>query len=724
MVRNDNEGILEKGILFNEETKILIAEKFINVQFLIPFPDHNVVISNDVRNLIKSLKNLWEHPSVFCNLSFSTEFEKNDSTFNVDWLLRHVEREIDSADFEVENIRNETATILNEEKQKKLRERRSVTALAALASIGLFGSGLALGKSFDCGLKGVFGTCHDKAKENAENILRTNEFVNKLSDNLHMLENDQNDKFFLVSEELTKMKQIQKETRETQNDNWNLIQEQFDIFESNIHQLRDCNQLLFSRQQINFNYDTISSLLSVLYANIKAYKAALYSYKLNIMNSIPILLKKQLPMSLLSLESLNEIINLIGTEQYKSKDRLSLAIPPDQILAYYEAQLLNDVISIDEGLLTTLSIPLATRTTALNVYKAHAIPMPQDDSDVAILWKIEAEYLAISEDKTETALLSQEQMNKCIGSSNYQICYEGIATETRSSSCLATLFSDSAIDAIKVCDTVTTRLPLTEKAKNLGYGVWLITSATDDYKLTEDDITPGSATNEIAHPGCRICIVTLKCGKKISGPNIRIRADLSTCDDIPAIRTTVALPNPLESLLSEIPNVDELPYFDSKAAAGVELMHTLKEKLKYHPPISDVDSLRKIAKPIALEMTQLKIPMKRELDSYLTLKLSLKLSIMGFIGTNIIHFTVLYIFHRFHFLKKFVPKFLLVNKQQIPIKTIVAVPSDKIEQIQRAKHKWQKHAIIVSENHITNPNKSNPEYKSTTVDLSDEQLNI
>ena len=150
-------------------------------------------------------------------------------------------------------------------------------------------------------------------------------------------------------------------------------------------------------------------------------------------------------------------------------------------------------------------------------------------------------------------------MNKCIGSSNYQICYEGIATETRSSSCLATLFSDSAIDAIKVCDTVTTRLPLTEKAKNLGYGVWLITSATDDYKLIEDDITPGSATNEIAHPGCRICIVTLKCGKKISGPNIRIRADLSTCDDIPAIRTTVALPNPLESLLSEIPNVDELP---------------------------------------------------------------------------------------------------------------------------------------------------------------------
>ena len=74
-------------------------------------------------------------------------------------------------------------------------------------------------------------------------------------------------------------------------------------------------------------------------------------------------------------------------------------------------------------------------------------------------------------------------------------------------------------------------------------------------------------------------------------------------------------------------------------------MHTLKEKLKYHPPISDVDSLHKIAKPIALEMTQLKIPMKRELDSYLTLKLSLKLSIMGFIGTNIIHFTVLYVFH-------------------------------------------------------------------------------
>ena len=74
---------------------------------------------------------------------------------------------------------------------------------------------------------------------------------------------------------------------------------------------------------------------------------------------------------------------------------------PD-LLSYYDAQLLKEFISLPEGLVMTLSIPLASSQTALKVYKAHVLPMPQKEK-----WKIEAPYLAVSEDNSKTAHLTQ-----------------------------------------------------------------------------------------------------------------------------------------------------------------------------------------------------------------------------------------------------------------------------------------------------------------------------
>ena len=77
--------------------------------------------------------------------------------------------------------------------------------------------------------------------------------------------------------------QIQKELAETQDNNWKIIENQFAVFQNNIHLLRDCTQILFSRQQMNFNYDTVAALLKIPHTNIEANRSALYAYKLNIM---------------------------------------------------------------------------------------------------------------------------------------------------------------------------------------------------------------------------------------------------------------------------------------------------------------------------------------------------------------------------------------------------------------------------------------------------------
>ena len=52
-----------------------------------------------------------------------------------------------------------------------------------------------------------------------------------------------------------------------------------------------------------------------------------------------------------------------------------------------------------------------------------------------------------------------------------------IATETGHGPCLATLSFKGSVEALQICDTDPIALPATEKAENLGFGVWLITSA-------------------------------------------------------------------------------------------------------------------------------------------------------------------------------------------------------------------------------------------------------
>ena len=206
---------------------------------------------------------------------------------------------------------------------------------------------------------------------------------------------------------------------EVQNRNWQIIEEHFNVFQDNIHVLRDCDQLLFSRQQINFNYDTISSLLAVTFANIKGYRGAVYSYRINMMNSIQPILNSYLPMSLVPRQSLRTILENTAAEPSRSKDRLSLAVPMDEMISYYESRLLRDVITVDQRLVMRIAIPLASNETAFPIFRSIADLMPQLEPDLAIKCKLEAPFLPISEDNIKTAYLTEYDFPRCIGSSRY-----------------------------------------------------------------------------------------------------------------------------------------------------------------------------------------------------------------------------------------------------------------------------------------------------------------
>ena len=631
-------------------TKILLAEKFINVDFLVPFPKFEMNVSAELGFYINKLAPLWSSTSWQCHLDYSSNFQKNDSTFDIDWLLRQVENEVTLAEQELDALRVYTSSFLNVENdaaQARNRQPRAAPlAMMALASVGLFGSGIALG-SGECGLRGLFGSCHDRSKANAANIEKLAEFTESLTQDVFKLRNEVNDKFFMVTTELDALKSVQQEMLEVQNRNWKLIAEHFEVFQHNIHVLRDCDQLLFTRQQINFNYDTISSLLALTFANIKSYRGALYTYKINMMNSIQPILNQYLPMSLVPRAALTAILDDVASEQWRKSDRLSLAIPMDEIIAYYESQLLRDVLVVEQGLIMRIAIPLATKDSAFTVFRAIAVPMPQPEQDSAIKWKLEAPYLAISENNKETAFLADYDLSRCIGSTRYQICLDMIATETGHDSCLATLYFKDSVAALQVCETEQIVLPATEKAENLGFGVWLITSATTAYTLFESDTESTTSSGIVKYPGCRICIVTLNCGKQLSGDHIKIRSDLSTCEEMPAIKVNVKLPDPLQELWSELPEIDEMPYYSTKTEAGVAMLKEVRETLLDSPKMRDPKKLLEIARPITTKMTQLRPSLTKEFESHLSIKHSLLMSLISFVGSMVLHVIVVWIYHRY-----------------------------------------------------------------------------
>ena len=62
---NNPNDLLEKGILFNERNKILLTEKFISVEFLVPFPTYEFSLKPDIDQLLYAFRKCGTCPLFF-----------------------------------------------------------------------------------------------------------------------------------------------------------------------------------------------------------------------------------------------------------------------------------------------------------------------------------------------------------------------------------------------------------------------------------------------------------------------------------------------------------------------------------------------------------------------------------------------------------------------------------------------------------------------------------
>ena len=70
----------------------------------------------------------------------------------------------------------------------------------------------------------------------------------------------------------------------------------------------------------------------------------------------------------------------------------------------------------------------------------------------------------------------------------------------------------------------------------------------------------------------------------------------------------VSLPDQLQSMLSELRDPEELPYFECKTDAGIKLRRDVYTKLIESTQLTKTDQLDAFAKPIAHDMRLLRQP--------------------------------------------------------------------------------------------------------------------
>ena len=199
-------------------------------------------------------------------------------------------------------------------------------------------------------------------------------------------------KFYLVGSELRDLKKTQQEMSNTVNLNFEIIETKFEALINRTRLVEECEKFLYVRDQLLHFETNLVSMLLTLYNNIKAYRSAAYAYRITILNSITTMTSKRIPMALLPKEDFESILLDISDELVNSGQKLTLAIPPKQILTYYETQLLQRVETTDIGLVFQVSIPLASVETEMTVFKATPIPMPDENiPGMATIWDIETE---------------------------------------------------------------------------------------------------------------------------------------------------------------------------------------------------------------------------------------------------------------------------------------------------------------------------------------------
>ena len=98
----------------------------------------------------------------------------------------------------------------------------------------------------------------------------------------------------------------------------------------------------------------------------------------------------------------------------------------------------------------------------------------------------------------------------------------------------------------------------------------------------------------------------------------------------------------------QVPPLDDLHFYTSKAEAEVTLLKAVRKKLISSLRVRQVNQIVELARPFAQEMKLLKPSLTRELNQYVPFKVSFTLTVTVFIFSTVLHLVFMFVYHRFN----------------------------------------------------------------------------
>ena len=317
------------GIEFVYQQKYLLAGKFINVQFLVPLPKLNEPIDKQIKHLKTTLSTAWSKYEFGCDLS---NMSTKESSLNFELISKHVEKQLQAAKIDIRELQEElietmgSTTSLSNYSSYRSKRGAGLIAFRALTALSA-GAGIA------CSLGSIFGSCGESShsqedidyalQELEENKYRWTEVKSKF-----------NKKFFIIASQMKDIQKTQSLLTATQNNHSIILNNAIKLLNENTRRLKACNRYFYARDELLQVQTNLAASLLAINNEIKAHTVAVYAYKLNLLNSVMSMVNKVIPMSLLPRSMLFDILQKVALTQVHLTDRLTLAIPTNQILTF------------------------------------------------------------------------------------------------------------------------------------------------------------------------------------------------------------------------------------------------------------------------------------------------------------------------------------------------------------------------------------------------------
>ena len=90
----------------------------------------------------------------------------------------------------------------------------------------------------------------------------------------------------MVDHELQELSRIQDQMAAIQSQNARQMTAQFEILQQSINLMRNCDQELFIREELNHNVAVLNSILSCHYSTLKIFRSSLYTFRTYLFTAI------------------------------------------------------------------------------------------------------------------------------------------------------------------------------------------------------------------------------------------------------------------------------------------------------------------------------------------------------------------------------------------------------------------------------------------------------